>query len=128
MDPTEEDRAYEALLARAEDGSLPAAAGNDERRRHPRFQIHTDDLWIDEMSEFTVRDVSATGIGLTSEYPLAEGRRIQIGLRDRVSVEAVVIRCRLVESASQYWGPLFHIRCRFAELQGGKALLVNAAR
>ena len=125
MEPIALERAYRDLVARKE---VHSAQSGDDRREHPRFQVHTQDLWINDMTEFQVRDVSASGIGLAADFPVSEGETLAVSLRDDLRTQAVVIRCELVDSGSQYWAPLFHINCRIENEASGKALVVHITR
>lgn len=99
-----------------------------DRRDHPRFQIYTGDMWINEISEFALLDLSASGMAISATYPLAPGEHIDVGLGKAVTAQAEVLGCRLVESPTQYTPAEFRINCRFSDTDLGMALLVRAKR
>jgi PilZ domain len=123
MDPSDVEREYAELL-----GSLRAhdQPGGAERRLCPRFQVRSEDLWINEVPHFSVVDLSATGIAIASTYPLQPGERIAVGLAGDVSTRAEVIGCTLVDSPTLYYPAEFRINCRFKERSEGMELLVRA--
>jgi PilZ domain len=127
MEPLEVQREYAALLSREPAyGALPAGGAELERRQCPRFHVCTSDLWINQVPEFAVLDLSATGIAISSTYPLERGTCIEVTLCDGITVQAEVIGCRLVDSPTQYYPADFRIQCRFSEPRQGMELLVRA--
>ena len=126
MEAIQVERAYQELVAQY--GALPSSSAHPERRQHPRFRVHTRDLWVNDVPEFQVRDVSASGIGLEADFPLQQGDRLKVCLRDDIHAQAVVLGCELMDSGSQYWAPLFQINCRFEDEHQGKALVVMTKR
>jgi len=125
MQAMELERAYRNLVAR--DAGTVRARKKDtrERRRHPRFPVHTPELTIDDLPEFRVRDVSAAGIGLTADFPLSEGDRVTVRLRDDLNAKAVVSHCKLVDCGRESWAPLFYVGCCFQDEVAGMALVVT---
>lgn len=99
-----------------------------DRRDDPRFQVVTDDLWINEVPEFSLLDLSVSGLAISATYPLPPGAHIDVGLGNQVTAHAEVLGCRLVETATLYTPAEFRINCRFADATNGMELLVQAKR
>ena len=125
MQAMELEQAYRDLVARDAGMGRGLEKHARERRRHPRFPVHTPDLTIDDLPEFRVRDVSAAGIGLTADFPLAEGDHVTVRLRDDLRTKAVVSHCKLVDCGRESWAPLFYVGCSFADEGSGMALVVT---
>lgn len=119
------ERAYRDLVARDAGTGRARRKETRERRRHPRFPVHTPDLKIDDLPDFRVRDVSAAGIGLTADFPLVEGDPVTVRLRDDLRVKAVVSHCKLLDCGRESWAPLFYVGCRFQDETAGMAMVVT---
>ncbi|HKI97566.1 MAG TPA: PilZ domain-containing protein [bacterium] len=127
MEQLDVQREYAALLANLRGYDRLAGTGEAaERRECPRFHVQTDDLWINEVPEFAVLDMSATGIAISSTYPLHSGDRVDVGLGSDVEAQAEVVGCRLVDSPTLYYPAEFRINCRFTDRQRGMEVLVRA--
>lgn len=109
-------------------GEVLTAASDADRRIHPRLAVQSADLWISSVPEFRMIDMSASGLALMANYPLQPGELVNISLGRTLSIEAEVVRCKLVESPTQYDHALFRINCKFAEEARGMELLIQVKR
>ena len=109
-------------------GEMLAEKAEHNRRTHPRLAVQAADLWISSVPEFSMIDMSASGLALMANYPLQPGEQITVSLGQALSIQAEVMRCQLVESPTQYDHALFRIQCRFAEEVKGMELLVEVKR
>lgn len=123
------DEEYSRILEESRQrGEMLSSASDADRRIHPRLAVQSADLWISSVPEFSMVDMSASGLALMANYPLQPGELITISLGQSLSIQAEVVRCQLVESATQYDHALFRIQCKFAEETRGKELLVQVKR
>ena len=95
-------------------------------RAHPRFQVKTDDLWISSVPDFSLLDISASGLAIRSNYPLEKGQVIEISLGNALQASATVVDCKLVSSADEWSEAEFRISCHYTEDLCGMELLVKA--
>lgn len=96
-----------------------------ERRTHPRLAVKAADIWISSVPEFSMVDLSASGVALMSNYPLKPGEIITVSLGHALAIEAEVVHCQLVESPTDYSDAVFRIQCRFAKENEGMELVVR---
>lgn len=99
-----------------------------DRRTHPRLAVKSADLWISSVPEFSMVDMSASGVALMANYPLQPGEVVTLSLGSALTLEAEVVNCQLVESPTDYTDAVFRIQCRFAEEVRGMELLVEVKR
>ena len=99
-----------------------------ERRTHPRLAVKSADIWISSVPEFSMIDMSASGVALMANYPLRPGEEVTMSLGTALSIQAVVVNCQLVESPTDYTDAVFRIQCRFAEEVKGMELLVQVKK
>lgn len=97
----------------------------DERRAHPRLTVKSADIWISSVPEFSMVDLSASGVALLANYPLKPGDQITVALGNVLMIEAEVVECHLIESPTQYSDAVFRLQCRFAEETKGMELVVK---
>ncbi len=109
-------------------GEVLADASAKERRLHPRLAVNAADLWISSVPEYSMVDMSASGIAILANYPLKRGEVISLSLGRSIKIEAEVLHCQLVESATQWQDAMFRIHCKFAEEGEGMELLVEVKR
>lgn len=109
-------------------GEVVSDAGASERRTHPRLAVHSADLWVSSVPEFSMIDMSASGVALMANYPLQPGEVVTMALGSALSIEAEVVNCQLVESPTDYTDAVFRIQCRFAEEVQGMELLVQVKK
>ena len=120
---------YQKMLAEHQDKIKPSAPGGvPEKRSHPRLKVTSRDLWINTVPEFSLVDMSASGLAVRSNSPLVEGELIQISLGSSFSVEAEVVSSRMLISPDAYTDGEFLIQCRFLEDLQGMKLLVKTVQ
>ncbi len=115
-------RKAKAAPRKGKEKASPAVgpAAGSERRVLPRLKIATEDEWISTVPDFLVLDLSASGAGLSSTYPLKKGDTVTITSRDGTSVEATVVACRMKDPTTDYLSPEFRIGCKFASENDGQ--------
>jgi hypothetical protein len=129
MRKKEIEQEYEKILEEGRaSGELADATAGTERRTHPRLKVHSADLWVSTIPEFSMVDMSLSGMAFLSNHPLAPGECINISLGKVMSVDVEVVNCRLEESATDYLDAQFRIQCKFSGEYEGMELLVNACR
>jgi hypothetical protein len=106
-------------------GDVVSEHAGQERRIHPRLAVTSADIWISSVPEFTMVDLSISGLALMANYPLKPGEQITISMGTALSIEAEVVKCQLVESPTDYSDAVFRIQCRFAEELKGMELVVQ---
>ncbi len=122
-------KAYAQVLVESrERGDLLESEIPHDRRIFPRMRIRTDDLWLNTGPEYVVRDISASGIAFSSNFPLQRGARFTVAVGTDIHISAQVIDCKLVTSPDQYTEAEFNVHCRFSDAEAGMELLVRAKR
>ena len=106
-------------------GDVMSEGPGSERRTHPRLAVKSADLWISSVPEFSMVDLSASGVALMSNYPLKPGEIVTMSLGTVLSLEAEVLHCQLGESPTDYSDAVFRIQCRFAQETEGMELVVK---
>ena len=120
------ERQYEELLASSRKrGEVSSTAESHEKRRHPRMSVNADDLFISTIPEFTVLDMSLSGMAFLSNHPLSQGEIIQISLGSMLSADAQILTCRLEEAPTEFLDAQFRINCEFVQDARGMELLVT---
>lgn len=121
------ERQYAAVLEQCRmRGELNGRPMEWDRREHPRLKVNTSDFWITTVPEYSVLDLSATGIAIGANYPLPRGEVITVALGADCSAKAQVVACQLVDSPTEHQDAEFRIQCRFLERESGMALVVGA--
>lgn len=122
------EQEYERILEnyRARGDLQPEA--QQDKRKNPRLKVETSDLWIATVPEFSILDISISGLAIQSNHPLKEGEMIHISLDTILSTDAEVVRCVMIQSPSEYDDALFRIQCRFLEEYLGMKLLVSTIK
>jgi len=106
-------------------GDLVDAQGEQDRRIHPRLAVKAADIWISSVPEYSLVDLSVSGLALMANYPLQPGEVITMTMGTTLSLEAEVVNCTLVESPTDYSDAVFRIQCRFREELQGMELVVR---
>jgi hypothetical protein len=106
-------------------GDVVSEQSGEERRTHPRLAVKAADIWISSVPEFSMVDLSASGVALMSNYPLKPGEVITVSLGTALSIEAEVMHCQLVESPTDHSDAVFRIQCRFTQENEGMELVVR---
>ena len=109
-------------------GDLMEEASGQERRTHPRLAVKAADIWISSVPEYSLVDLSISGLAIMANYPLQPGEVINMTLGTTLSMEAEVVNCVLVESPTDYSDAVFRIQCRFREELQGMELVVRVKR
>jgi hypothetical protein len=109
-------------------GDVVSSGAESDRRIHPRLAVQSTDLWISSVPEFSLVDLSASGVALMANYPLQPDETITISLGTVLSIEASVVNCQLVESPTDYSDAVFRIQCRFTQELQGMELVVQVKR
>jgi PilZ domain len=109
-------------------GDLLAEQEGKERRTHPRLAVKAADLWISSVPEYSLVDLSVSGLAIMANYPLDPGQVITMTLGTAMTLEAEVINCQLVESPTDYSDAVFRIQCRFEEELQGMELVVQVKK
>lgn len=99
-----------------------------EKRAHPRVWVSTEDLWISTIPEFSLVDLSASGISIRSNHPLKPGEMIHVSLGESFSVDTEVVNCVMEIPPDEYIDGQFRIQCRFLEDLPGMELFVRMIR
>ena len=120
------DAAYHQILQERKTEIIATGGLGANQRVNPRFRVKTDDLWISSVPDFTLLDMSITGLAIRSNYPLEVDQVIEVSLGSSLSATAIVVDCKLVGSADEWTDAEFRISCRYAEDLRGKELLVKA--
>lgn len=116
---------YDELLQEAKTrGHLKRVATGDERRRQPRFQLRSQQVFIKVEPRFDVVDVSVSGMALLSDFPFQVGQSLNITLGKAFSVEASVVECPLELLDEDLLETKYHVHCRFADESVGMQFLV----
>ncbi len=106
-------------------GDLIEEKGGQDRRTHPRLAVKAADLWISSVPEYSMVDLSISGLAIMSNYPLQPGEVLTMTLGSALSMEAEVVNCQLVESPTDYSDAVFRIQCKFREELKGMELVVK---
>ncbi len=94
-----------------------------ERRGSPRFNVSGEGDSIRTIPAFSVVDISASGVGLSADYPVRPGELVRVSIKDGLSADALVVSCRLGDSANRHLLPEFRLGCKFMAHQEGQRLL-----
>jgi hypothetical protein len=94
-------------------GRKARGPAGQERRATRRFDISKSETWISTIPRFSLLDVSPSGAGLVSQYPVRSGEMIRISVKGGPSADALVVYCRLGEVADTPLINNFHVGCRF---------------
>ena len=126
MDFGELENQYEEILESSRlRGEILESKGSADKRRHPRLRVDTGDLFISTVPEFSVLDMSLSGMAFLSNHPLGEGEVIHIALGDMLSIDAQILNCRLEEAPSEFLDAQFRINCEFVHDARAMELIVN---
>lgn len=120
------ERQYEEILdASRKRGEILGEGGARDKRRHPRLSVDSGDLFISSVPEFSVLDMSLSGMAFLSNHPLGDGEIIHIALGSMLSVDAQILSCRLEEAPSEFLDAQFRINCEFLHDSRGMEMLVT---
>lgn len=120
-----ENQYTEILESSRRRGEILGSTGASDKRRHPRMVVETGELFISTVPEFSVLDMSLSGMAFLSNHPLEEGEMIHIALGDMISVDAQILTCRLEEAPTEFLDAQFRINCEFVHDSRAMELLVT---
>lgn len=110
-------------LKRQSPGSKVDWPEQQERRGSPRFNVSGEGDSIRTIPAFLLVDISASGVGLSADYPVWPGDMVRVSIKDGISADALVVSCRLGDSANRHLLPEFRLGCKFMAHQEGQRLL-----
>ena len=94
-----------------------------ERRGSPRFNVSGEGDSIRTIPAFLIVDISASGVGLSADYPVRPGDLVRVSIKDGFSADALVVSCRLGDSANRHLLPEFRLGCKYMAQREGLRLL-----
>ncbi len=128
MQKREIEQEYNRIIEEGRASGEIADEAVSGRRSHPRMKVSGADLWIGTIPEFSMLDMSLSGMAFLSNHPLAAGEEINVSLGKAISVNVIVVNCQLEESATDFLDAQFRIQCRFGEEYEGMELLVQTRK
>lgn len=125
MQPELWTQAYQRFVAEcAEQGRLDRRDTSAEHREHPRFRLWSHIVWTNGDFQFSIVDLSISGIAFDSNRQLPDGREITIRLSDLISARAIVIESIGMDTTPMFITGRYRVRCRFEDVQEGMRFLV----
>ena len=117
---------YDQFLEQSiQDNQLKILPDDAERRANPRFQLCHNIIWATGEFNFSIVDISVSGLAFDSSHWHDPGRKIALKFGDLVSVQTSVLNCMEMESTPLFYMKRFRVQCRFEdELQGMKFLVI----
>ena len=114
---------YERLLgeARARRTIRMLDAG-DERRRHPRFPVHTDVIASPAEGVLAVADMSITGLAFRSDRLYIPEHPLTLSLANVFSAVVDIVACDRISDPA-LTPPRYRVRCRFCDEEHGLQFL-----
>jgi len=105
-------------------GAIQDWPAEKERRSFHRLKIAAKDMWIDSVAEFSIIDMSPSGIALQCNHPIDAGQTLKLSVGRGAHADAKVIACDMEEAPSEHLDGVYRIHCRFSnETQGMELLL-----
>ena len=117
---------WEILKEKGMAGNTGEDAASKEQRGHPRLKVGSPDFWLNAEAQLSVIDLSASGVSFVSNHPLKDGEHINLSLANILNIDTEVVRCQLVESATEFLDAQFRIHCRFLEETEGMELVIRS--
>lgn len=125
MDASHWSREYERFLEQcAEQGRLEVRSQGDENRQHPRFRLWSHIVWTHGEFQFSIVDLSVSGIAFDANQDFEPGRLITVRLSDLLSVQSRVIGTTELDATPMFFAARYRVRCRFDDLVEGMRFLV----
>jgi hypothetical protein len=115
-------RVLEEALAR---GAIQLRTGGVELRKEPRILPGNGHIRVRVEPDFSMINVSASGLAFHSDLPFTPGGTLTIVLEDAFNVAGRVIGCSLEETDPSFLETHYRVQCRFEDLEQGKQLLVR---
>lgn len=117
------EAAYDRFLEQCrEAGDLEPWAG--EHRAHPRFRLLSNVVWTAGEFQFSIVDLSISGIAFDSNFACEAGRELVVRLSDLISVRAQVVGTSKLEPTPMFIAGRYRARCRFVDEVEGLRFLV----
>jgi hypothetical protein len=107
-----------------EDGRLEQRDGASEHRSHPRFRLWANIVWTAGDFQFSIVDLSVTGIAFDTNLAFVPGERIVVRLSDLVSVGTEVVGCTEMDETPMFFTGRYRVRCHFQDDVEGLRFLV----
>lgn len=107
------DSTKQAGPSQAPGSTRTRGPGGHDRRAYRRFDLSRSETWISTVPSFSLLDVSSTGAGLRSNYPVRSGEIIRISVKGGPSADALVVYCRIGAMPEAHLVNNFHVGCRF---------------
>lgn len=115
---------YERFLRQCmEEGQLERW-GDSEHREHPRFRLWSNIIWTTGEFQFSIVDLSISGIAFDSNRPFESDREIVVRLSDLISARATVIGCSELDATPMFFTGRHRVRSRFSDTLEGLRFLV----
>ena len=105
-------------------GNISKLQHGQERRAFPRLQITSNDIWIDSVAQFSLVDMSPSGVALNCNHPVKVGKVLKFSLGPLSGAGARVLACKLEESPTEHLDAQYLVRCRFLKVKEGMKLVV----
>lgn len=90
-------------------------AGDAEKREYPRFNLCNNIIWKSGEFEFSIVDLSVSGIAVDTNRFLEPGSRFIIKLGDLISLKARVVRADEMRPTPDFYGGRFRLSCKFED-------------
>jgi PilZ domain len=117
--------AYNRFLQQCvETGLLEQRDATQEQRAHPRFRMWSNIVWTAGNFQFSIVDLSISGVAFDANQALEPEREIVVRLSDLISVRARVVACSPVESTPMFFTGRYRVRCHFEDTVEGLRFLV----
>lgn len=116
---------YERFVEQcAEQGRLEVRGSGHEHREHPRFRLWSNIVWTSGEFQFSIVDLSVSGIAFDANQDFPAGRIITVRLSDLISVQAEVLGTTTLEPTPMFFLARYRVRCRFQDEVEGMRFLV----
>lgn len=107
-------------------GDLLKLPHGQERRAFPRLKITSSDIWIESVAQFSLVDMSPSGVALNCNHPLKVGKVLGFSLGPLRGADAKVLACELKESPTEHLDAQYRVTCRFLKPREAMDLIVKA--
>lgn len=116
------DRYVDQSRQGQQEAELPVDA---EQRKHPRFNVCNSIIWKSGDFEFSIADLSVSGIAVDTNKLLDPGKQMVIKLGDLVSLNANVVRAFEMDPTPDFYTERYRLCCEFEdELEAMKFLVL----
>lgn len=94
-----------------------------EHRQHPRFRMWSHIVWTSGDFQFSIVDLSVSGVAFDANRDFEAGQHIVVRLSDLISVDATVIGTSGLEPTPMFFTGRYRVRCRFNDAVEGMRFL-----